>query len=1078
MDASPQVRPGRCRSGAARAVAALVAGFGGLAFEIAVLRRLGLVLGNTAEAAAGVVAAFLCGLGVGGFVASRLRGPRGLAGAAAFYAATAMLVLASDPLVGALGPVGAGVGTLATMVLVGLPAVAMGIAFPLLFDGLDGRRAPGVVVALNLAGSVAAAWIAGNQLVPLLGLSATHRIGGACYVVAAAAAAFGALGRGPVTVRAAPAPGLAPHLALAFGAGLLVLGFEVLLLRRLPFFLEGFQPTMSGVLAACLLALAAGAALGPVLARGRSARAAGFALVLAALGACLGLHERLVPVLGRLAVQDDAGLHLRILGAALVASAPALVCAGAVVPLCLGSVAPGARGRAAGLLFLAQGAGSFAGAVLVGHALPLIAPSAFFAVVPAGVALLALVAAARVVPGTAAIGGAAVVVLALLGVAGAGSPLDPTPPVRGSRFDRPSAYRPIAHRTDAVTTASVVYDRAHHSMVLFTDEFRAAYTGPGTSYMKVLGHLPFLLRDGLREVAVIALGTGTTADAVRAWPDPERIHVVEISPAVLSLVDHFAGDGPVPTGAPAPFRADPRTIVHVADGRRWLARREPGTLDLVTMEPLLPYAPGTAALYSAEFYQRVREALRPDGLCVQWVPTHAMPRAMFETLLATFADAFPATSVWLIDQSTLLVGSAPPHMPALEELEARLQAAPPLARRTLHEAGIATSVDLLAAHVGVEPLRVLDGARRLTDDRPFLERIGYWSGIERLSFLPDNLAVLDAIAAASLPADPLDAASWIERRRERLAGLAARSRELLDPTGAAVREALGRAAGLRRLAPRSVLLHHEETLALRAAIRAEVLRMPLTAAAPLARRHVLRDLGSAPLLAISGADQDPEGPAAQAALLAALAVDPTAPETAPWAFAWAGAAVPDVRRSPLEDVAVLPDGAALVALAARQDARGLAVRAAFGVRAGIALAAAAERRALTSAERAALHEVADPVLLDRYAAAVAARGGDLLAEVVPVWRRDLPMPRSLRTLLDGSADRRQGLASALADRRGPEAVGALADLLVDAEREVRVAAAAALFRTVGDQLRYDPDAPESEWRRTAERLRALHNRRP
>src|SRR5690606_10041591 len=144
-----------------------------------------------------------------------------------------------------------------------------------------------------------------------------------------------------------------------------------------------------------------------------------------------------------------------------------------------------------------------------------------------------------------------------------------------------------------------------------------------------------------------------------------------------------------------------------------------------------------AALYSREFYELVRSRLREGGLCVQWVPTHAMPRPMFETLLGTFVDAFPATSIWLVDQSTLLVGSTRQHLGSPAGLDARLASAPELARTTLHEAGIATADDLLAAHVAA-PRAAFAAAERLGDDRPFLERIGYWSGEERLSFLGRN----------------------------------------------------------------------------------------------------------------------------------------------------------------------------------------------------------------------------------------------------------------------------------------------------------------------------------------------------
>src|SRR5690606_17551856 len=101
-----------------------------------------------------------------------------------------------------------------------------------------------------------------------------------------------------------------------------------------------------------------------------------------------------------------------------------------------------------------------------------------------------------------------------------------------------------------------------------------------------------------------------------------------------------------------------------------------------------------------------------------------------------------------------------------------------------------------------------------------------------------------------------------------------------------------------------------------------------------------------------------------------------------------------------------------------------------------------------------------------------------LDELAPVWRRDLPMPAALASLAAGPAEVRAALAAALAGRRGADASAALAKLLVDAELSVRRAAAAALFRSFGDAIPYDPLAPESERTRAAARLRALHNRRP
>ena len=1058
--------------------AALLAGFGGLAFELAALRRAGLLLGNTAEASSAVVGLFLLGLGIGGFVASRkARAVGGAAFLGRAYGMVALAVLAGISGLGLADPPGPVVGAVVLTFCVLGPAIAMGFAFPLLF-AFAPRVPPGLVLAANLVGSVGAAFLAGNFLIPGVGIVATAWIAAGCYAVTALAVrgAPAALPAGSAEVEDAPVGLTRLAAALAVSSGLLTVGFEILLFRRLPFFLEGFQPTASGVLAACLLALSLGSALTIRIAKpGTGSVVAGRALIAGAVVASLGIHEWTGPGLARFPVGSDLGLHGRVLFGALVAAVP-LIPLGVVVPALLVDVRPDVRARAAGLLFLWQGVGSLAGSLALGQALPRFASEAFFVLAGPVAALLALL--------VAAIGGRAdrrpvfatvllVVASLVSGAGGAGSPWSPTPPVRGSRYDRPDAYAPIAHRTDSITTASVVYDRAHHSTVLFTDEFRAAYTGPGTSYMQVLGHLPFLLRDGLEDVAVLALGTGTTAEAVRVWPSPDRIHVVEISRAVFELCDRFAGDGPAAEVRPAPFRVDPRTEVHLTDGRRWLATREPDSLDLLTMEPLLPYAPGTAPLYSAEFYRAVRACLRSGGICVQWVPTHAMPRPMFETLLGTFRDAFDHTSVWLVDQSTLLVGSKSlPHLPSQETLRARLDAAPAAARRTLHEAGIAAVDDLAAACLLPAAPALFPEARRLVDDRPFLERIGYWSGAERLSFYPENLGALrEVVRAAGSAEDPLGGSAAM--RTTRLAGLAARASVLLEPEQAAL--AVARAAEARAALPGSTLLHGEETLALRALTLVRARTDSAEAVRASARRLAERDPGSAEIMVLASGDAR--------GVARALAVDPTVADRSGWAFEVAGVDLPSTAGvGPLETVSSIPEGEGLVDAAAADDALGAALRAAYRVRVGRAMVQELARRPLDRPGEAwAFAQVLDPALFEAAAAVTLdARGGlAMLEELSPVWRRDLPLPAAFGVLAaaEDAAIRRR-FVEGIEGRRGPRAADALASLALDPDRDVRVAASAAAFRAFGAAAAFDPDAPESERQRAADRLRSLHNRRP
>jgi spermidine synthase len=588
---------------------------------------------------------------------------------------------------------------------------------------------------------------------------------------------------------------------------------------------------------------------------------------------------------------------------------------------------------------------------------------------------------------------AVAVAAALTGLSGAGTLLHPDPPLAAPRGPGGQALRDLAHRTDSTVTASVVYDRRRHSMAMYTNEFRAAETGPFADYMQVLGHLPFLLREDLRRVAVIAFGTGTTARSVTQWDAPSEIHLVEISKAVFSLAGHFAGDGPLAEPRTPDFLRDPRTRVHLTDGRRFLALRAPGSLDLVTMEPLLPYSPGTAYLYTREFYALAARALSADGLLVQWVPTHAVPPDHYESLLATFARSFRHHSVWFLDGATILVGSERPHLPERADVDRRLRAASEAARLALHEARVAGSADLLAAYLGGDLPSVVGGAPDVTDDRPFVEQVGLWKyDGSHLHFYHPNFTVLESLAARG-GTSPLDGPDWTRMRVARVAGY----RALRDATRgatplASAREAVEDLGAARRILPRSVVLHAEETLALRFATELELTRRGGRDAVALVRDQLARDPGSALLQAALGRVATDGRPALAPAEAAARAT-----AIAPWFFvhapAWlAGLAPPEPGRSPLEDVGDLPRGTALARLATGEDPLAVALRAAYRVRVGRAFVALLGERPLDPAERRALRPLLDPALLAEAARAVEARGGSPARELGGLARRDLPRP--------------------------------------------------------------------------------------
>jgi spermidine synthase len=962
-----------------------------------------------------VIGAYLMGLGGGGLLVHALlrRGLRPLRTAAALYATVAVASLLLDRLVAGLAPVSALVGLLLVLLTPGIPTLLMGMAFPLVFTALGhGVQLwrTGALVGLNLLGSLVATAFGANVWIPELGLGACSLLAAGAYVTAAGLLLIpSAHETRPARNTSERGGSLPPLGGLALSAGLagaLVVGLQIVLLRRLPFFLEGFQPTLSGVLASCLLGLTLGASLGaPLLTRLFRQRAVAAALLIALFCLGLGLQEHVAPLIARFPVTSEFHMHARIWLCAVIAAGPACFALGAVVPLCLSSYTdPDTRSALAGRLFFWQGVGSLVGSLFVGEAMPWLWPERFFVVAPLALAVpsvILLVLAHQVRFATSAPVLALVLAASVLGWSGPGTLRTPAPPLsRSGAPDGPLRF--LEHRTDNVVTASVAYDRRRHSMVLYTNEFRAAETGPFADYMQVLGLLPFLLRDGLERAAVVAFGTGTTAEAVTLWPSLREIHLVEISRAVFHLAPHFSGEGPLEETRTPGFLRDPRVQVHLTDGRRFLARYEPGSFDLVTMEPLLPYAPGTAALYTQEFYELVRRSLTPRGLVVQWVPTHAVPAPYYQSILATFARSFPHHSVWFLDGATILIGSLEPHLPDPEVLAARLPEPSHPASAVLHEARITSVEDVVAAYVGNDLLSVLEHAPSVSDERPFIERVGAWKydGSHRHFYHPNFSLLLELSSRGGQGV--LDRPAWTSMRVHRLKGYrhlrdVTRQIRPLESARAAAREL----AEARSVLPTSVLLHYEETLALRFVAELEFVRRRGRRAGELVAAHLARDPGSAMLQAALAMPGNPGSAAVldpDAAATRAVAIAPYFFENSPDFLRFLPH--PEAPRSPLEGIGSLAEGSELARLASADDALAVALRAAYRVRVARALLGVLAERPLDAGEARAFAQLLDPALLQQSVEAVEGRGGSLADEIAPLWREDLPAPRSLRAFLE------------------------------------------------------------------------------
>lgn len=727
--------PGR-RDPSAVALAILagaLAGAAGLGTQVVLSGWSGLVAGQ-GQGAAIALGAWIVGWSVGAWLARdvvRVGRCLGLAGLAA-----ALLAWSSRASLGALAlaPPGAWSSVILVVIVVGAAALPQGLFLPLILRARPGLDV-GWLVAANLGGAVAGAhWI---------GHDAAGRMGrdGALVLAALTAIAAGVLGRLGSPALAAPeeapegtsedmSPGSAlgsASAALFVGLGTAwALGVEWVALRLGALWFGGLQAALSGVLAASLVALAVGAALVPRLVP-RDGRGMLGVVALAVAGSAWVV---LGPGVVGLAAPGDQPF----LGT-LIYMGPALAPLGALVPV-LHRARPGEPGRRLSDLFVHEAWGAPLG---IGLAHVLLVPElgcggtlATFSIL-GGLGCLLVPGALRSPVAWGASG---------LGVGlGVFMFLEPEPALASPALDRPD-FEILAFTEDAEFAVSVVRDSLRGERTLLTDEFRATAIGDEYLYMRVLGHLPVLFHPDPRRVGVLALGTGTTVGSVSLHPDVERIDVLEISRAVVEFAPYFEEVhlGALDEGLPGLLELEEgeRVGLYLGDGRRTLARLPEGSLDVLTMEPLLPDSPAAVFLYTPEFYSLARRALADNGLVCQWVPPHALAPDTFDAVVSAFTGAFPWSGVFQFGTQVILLGgdSRPAPMSSRFPSEGEL-----------HEALLELGLEDLG---GIVHRLVFEGAaaelapsaRPLKDSDPWVLYVPRPRGVEPLGWLPRNLAWL------------------------------------------------------------------------------------------------------------------------------------------------------------------------------------------------------------------------------------------------------------------------------------------------------------------------------------------------
>jgi spermidine synthase len=245
---------------------------------------------------------------------------------------------------------------------------------------------------------------------------------------------------------------------------------------------------------------------------------------------------------------------------------------------------------------------------------------------------------------------------------------------------------------------------------------------------RMLGHMPALfLKDEPKSVLIVGFGAGVTAGSFVPYPSIQRIVICEMEPLIPPVATQYFGK--------ENYRVmhDPRTQIVYDDARHFVLTTNE-KFDIITSDPIHPWVKGSATLYSREYFQLVKDHLKPGGIVTQWVPLYESDTPTVKSEVATFFDVFPNGSIWGNDNNgtgydTVLLGQVEPPKIDVDAIQQRLMS-PAYANvaQSLSDVGFRSVVDLLGTYAGQRQdlLPWLEGAQINRDGNL---RLQYMAGL-------------------------------------------------------------------------------------------------------------------------------------------------------------------------------------------------------------------------------------------------------------------------------------------------------------------------------------------------------------
>lgn len=201
-------------------------------------------------------------------------------------------------------------------------------------------------------------------------------------------------------------------------------------------------------------------------------------------------------------------------------------------------------------------------------------------------------------------------------------------PVRRQLFGAESEYQSIA-----------VFESDQYGRLLTLDGDIIFSESDDFIYNEMVVHVPMSVHPEVRNVLIIGGGDGGVAKELVAYPEVEKIDVVEPDEVLLDVCREYF---PKTTSA----FDDPRVNIIHRDGLRFLRGRN-AEYDLIINDSTDPFG-HTAGLFTKEFYGSCYRALKDDGIMVY---QHGSPffdedETAFQSMHRKAYSSFPISRVY------------------------------------------------------------------------------------------------------------------------------------------------------------------------------------------------------------------------------------------------------------------------------------------------------------------------------------------------------------------------------------------------------------------------------------------------